>query len=997
MDEGLEPVVPASLQGKASLPPFLASGGQAGALIANSDWSSSPLGSPARWPALLEHALGICLGSRGPLALVWGSERTHLYNDAFRELCGSRGFDWFGRDVRECWASAWPALASGFERAWRGEGYQIEDTRLLWDRGNGLQETFFAFSFIPVRAEEGQTVGVLYSVIETTSKVLSARRAVSLAEIVTATAGATSVRDALAILVDVLGRSPLDVPYALVYAIDAGGGGAELVAHTPSTPAACRMARIDSPVAATAWPIADVVEANQSELLTGLDARFELTTSSPSAATPDSALLLPITTTGSMSPLAVLIVATSPRLRFDAEYRRFFDELALALSNSVGSALAQEELRRRAEQLSALDRARTAFFSDVSHEFRTPLTLLAGPLEDELAEREAPLPPARRDRLQTAHRNTLRLIKLVNSLLDFSRIEAGRATVRYQATQLGTLTSELASMFRSAIERVGLTLEVRVEAVPEPVFVDREMWEKIVLNLMSNAFKYTIEGGIRVQLSCLPATVELSVADTGIGIPSSERPRLFERFHRVPGAPSRTREGSGIGLALVRELARLHGGEVTVTSEVGKGSTFTVSIPRGRAHLAAELIDADASPSPAGAGVAAYVQEALHWPESRVAPSSSRGEALSGSEPKVEWTPRAKVLLADDNADLRDYVTRLLEPNYQVVAVPDGEAALELVPSFAPDLVLTDVMMPRLGGIGLLRALRADVHTRQLPVILLSARTEEEAEVDSGERGPDDYLVKPFSARELIARVRTHLALSRVRRERIEQLEQANQELEAFSYSVSHDLRTPLRAIDGFSNAILKRKAQQLDDEGRQYLTRVRKATARMGELIDELLRLSRVSRASLVRQRVQLGALADKVAAALHEQHPAHPVHFSADPDIEAYADPRLLQIVLENLFDNSWKFTSRRSDARVHFGQVARAALPTYFVQDNGAGFDQNFVHRLFQPFQRLHAESDFSGTGIGLAIVHRIIVRHGGRIWAESSANTGATFYFTLTGKT
>jgi signal transduction histidine kinase len=978
--------------------PLLSSRGKTASLIASIDWNSTSLGSSERWPTLLKQMLQFCLDARLPLALAWGPRRTLLCNDLFLELCAGQRFDAVGQAFHECWASAWPVLAPHFERAWRGESCHVEDAQLFLDRNGRLEESFLTFAFTPLRAEDGAVLGVLQSVHAATAKVLATRRSILLAEIVVATAAARSVREALVVLGQVLDRAALDVPFALVYRVEPTADRAELVSRTSSALHVCSPPCVDWCDGTLArWPIAEVVRSNQGQLVTHLEERFGSIESGPYVEPVTSALVLPVTPVGSASPVAVLIAGLSPRLVLDTAYRAFFEQLVAALASTIGSVRAHDELRGRAEQLSALDRAKMVFFSNISHEFRTPLTLLAGPLEDELSEREAPLPSARLERLQTAHRNTLRLIKLVNSWLDFSRIEAGRAIARYQATQVGTLTSELVSMFRSAVERAGLTLEVEIGALPEPIFVDREMWEKIVLNLMSNAFKHTVEGGIRVRLRCLPDAVELSVADTGIGIAAHELPLLFERYHRVLGAQSRTHEGSGIGLALVRELSRLHGGDVRVSSEVGKGSTFTIVVPRGHAHLAAEQIDADSSASPTGAGVAAYVQEALQWSRSQVAASPPSALALDGRESSVAGAPRPKILLADDNADLRDYVSGLLERSYEVVAVPDGQAALDVLPSVAPDLVLTDLMMPRLDGIGLLRALRADARIRHIPVILLSARAGEESDLQSGERGPDDYLVKPFSARELIARVRTHVDLSRVRRERIEQLEQANQELEAFSYSVSHDLRTPLRAIDGFSNAILTRKADQLDEEGKQYLARVRRATTRMGELIDELLRLSRVSRSALTRQPVPMTALAEKVARALRESQPTRQVHFEVQRDLVAHADPRLLQIVLENLFDNSWKFTGRQSTAEVRLGEVATAAVPTYFVMDNGAGFDQTFVHRLFQPFQRLHSDGEFPGTGIGLAIVHRIIVRHGGRIWAESSENKGATFYFTLTGKT
>ncbi|HEX2673754.1 MAG TPA: ATP-binding protein [Polyangiaceae bacterium] len=961
-----------------------------GAVIARKDWRATALGAIERWPAVLRRTVRVCLESGFPFAIAWGPERTQLYNDAFSSICGGKHPAALGQDMRTCWASAWPVLGPSFERAQSGIGSFVEDGRLFLDRRGVLEEAFLSFSFSPIRDDDGAIPGVLLTVIETTQKVLEARRATLLRDLLTSSAAAESVGEAWVLAMRALDGAPFDVPFAFVYAIDASGNEVELVARTQSTPERYCPAKLDLRPERARWPLAEVLRAKRYRVLDGLSERFELETIGPYPEPPRSAILLPISLPGSHSPHALLMVGTSPRLILDHQYCAFFDRVAATMATSVASARAHEEQRRRAEQLSALDRAKTTFFSNVSHEFRTPLTLLAGPLEDELAERESPLPEARRERLATAHRNTLRLIKLVNVLLDFSRIEAGRSMARYQPTQLGTLTSELASLFRAAIERAGLTLSVEIEPQAELVFVDRDMWEKIVLNLVSNAFKHTFAGGIRVRLRYSPVAAELDVIDSGIGIAEHELGALFDRFHRVYGAKSRTHEGSGIGLPLVRELSRLHGGDVRVVSKPDYGSRFTVTIPLGNAHLPVEQVDVDASPTPTAAGVPAYVQEAMQWATWQ----AEGGNAVSPSEPPSQGraTMLGKVLLAEDSADMRAYIVGLLTSGYQVLALPDGQAALDAIASFQPDLLLTDVMMPRLDGLQLLRAVRGDLRTRQLPVIFLSARAGEEAALEGIEAGADDYLVKPFAARELLARVRTHVELSRARRDWAAHLEQTNQELEAFSYSVSHDLRTPLRAIDGFSQAILVHKSGQLDEEGKQYLARVRKAASRMGELIDELLALSRVSRAPLRRQNTSLTALAERLVREQRERQPAHPVNFEAEPNLVVHADARLLEILLEKLLENSWKFTARRSDARVRVGRVT-ADTPTFYVADNGAGFDQTYAHRLFQPFQRLHTDADFPGTGIGLAIVQRIVARHGGRICAEGREGQGATFYFSV----
>lgn len=976
-----------------TLPLWIPPGSSAGRVIAERDWSGSPLGPLDTWPAALTRTARVCLESRFPFALAWGASRFQLYNDACISIYGKKHPHALGQDMRVGWQQAWPLLGPYFEQAQAGRSAFVEDGRLFLDRGEALEEAFLTFSFSPVRDDDGRTVaGVLLTVIETTTAVLAERRAHLLRDVVAAGAGAASMRDALVRSMQVLDDARYDVPFAVVYGIHPSGSYAELAARTDSAPDACRPERIDlSGAEPPAWPLREVVMSGRNRVISRLGQRLSDLGSGPYEEPSTTAVMLPISQGGAAAPSAVLVTAVSPRLVLDRDYMIFLERLAAALSTSIAGALSHEEQRQRAEQLAALDRAKTAFFSNISHEFRTPLTLLAGPLADELAEQEQPLPPRRRERLATAHRNTQRLIKLVNMLLDFSRIEAGRTMARFRPTELGTLTSELVGMFRSTIERAGLELRVEIAPLPAPIFVDREMWEKIVLNLMSNAFKHTFEGRIEVRLHALATSVELSVRDTGVGIEAHELPHLFERFHRVAGAKSRAHDGTGIGLALVRELSRLHGGDVRVESQVGLGTTFTVVIPVGADHLPPEQVDLDASSRLAGADVAAYVQETEQWSSSQDVEVCA---APTGASQCRDVQARPKILLADDDAEMRAYVSHLLADHYQVVAVADGQKALERLAAHRPDLLLLDVTISGLDGDGLLRAVRADPETRLLPIIVLSARAGEEAAVEGIEAGANDYLVKPFSARELLARVRTHIDLAQARKAWAAHLEQTNQELEAFSYSVSHDLRTPLRAIDGFSKALLSRKSEQLDDEAKRYLQRVRRATARMSELIDELLNLARVSRAPLQRQTVSLTALANRIISNLSELNPGRRVHCELAEGVQAHADARLLQIVLENLLENAWKFTANCDQARISVGRVAGTEPPTYYVADNGAGFNQSYAHRLFQPFQRLHLEQDYPGNGIGLAIVHRIIRRHGGSIWAEGHESRGATFYFTLT---
>jgi signal transduction histidine kinase len=650
-------------------------------------------------------------------------------------------------------------------------------------------------------------------------------------------------------------------------------------------------------------------------------------------------------------------------------------------------ATANAELRAANVKLGELDAAKTAFFSNVSHELRTPLTLMLGPLEDGLTDRAAPLAEAQRTRVALAHDNALRLLKLVNALLDFSRLEAGRLQPRFAPTDLATVTAELAAMFDSAIARAGLDFVVECPPLGEPVWVDRDLWEKIVPNLVSNAFKYTTDGTVSVRLREEPTSVVLEVADTGIGIAADELPRVFDRFHRVAGAVGRTHEGTGIGLALVRELVELHGGQVTVTSAVGVGTTFRVAIPKGRAHLPSDAVTETPVEHASRREAVAHATEAARW-NAVADPRSPSGTASAPPN-----GTRAAVLVVDDNPDLRAYTASLLAPSYDVRTAADGIAALEAVRTHPPDIVVSDVMMPRLDGVGLVRELRADPATASLPIILVSARAGEDSTVAGIDAGSDDYLTKPFSARELVARVRTHVELARSRKAWITDLQRANAELDAFSSSVSHDLRAPLRAIEGFSHFLIEDYAPQLDARAHDYLARITGSVKKMSTLIDDLLKLAKIARATVDAEPIDLSALATTIVEDLRRTHPERDVTVEIAPGVVGHGDRRLVNVALTNLIDNAWKYTGRRTaGARIEVGRTV-ASEPTFFVRDNGAGFDMAHAKRLFQPFNRLHSPVDFPGTGVGLATVERVVNRHGGRIWAESTVGEGATFYFTL----
>jgi PAS domain S-box-containing protein len=725
------------------------------------DWASTALGPPDQWPQSLRTAVNILLASRFPMWMAWGPQLTFFCNAAYRRDTLGHKYPWaLGRPASEVWEEIWPDIGPRIDRVLdTGESTWDVALRLFLERSGYSEETYHTFSYSPLRDEDAVVVGMLCVVSEDTDRVIGERRMATLRDLGSDPTVVRTERQMLDFVADQLSGNPYDLPFTLTYLFgddgDAHLAGASGIA--PSHPGAPATLSVGS---TSVWPVEKPARGEAD--LVDLDPGLAL----PSGAWSDppvQALLVPLAQQGG-APVGFLVAALNRHRRLDEAYRGFVELVAGHIAGGVGSARSYRAQQQRAEELAELDRAKTTFFSNISHEFRTPLTLILGPVDD-LRTRASGIDDQARQELELVHRNGLRLAKLVNTLLDFSRIQAGRMQSRFEPVDLAAATTELASVFRSAIERAGLTFTVDCPPLDEPVYLDRDMWEKVMLNLLSNALKFTFDGSITVRVGREGADAVVTVTDTGIGVVEAEMPRLFERFHRIESARARSTEGSGIGLALVKELVGLQGGSITAESREGVGSTFTIRLPFGSAQLASEDIaparEARASP----VGVAEpYVQEALRWLPAGVDAAPTGPFASTVVAGVGDDGNQARVLVADDNADMREYLTSLLSgAGYRVSTVTDGQQALVAIRVELPDLVISDVMMPELDGLQLVAALRGDPRTAALPVLLLSARAGQEASIEGLQAGADDYLVKPFAAAELLARVRANVELARLR------------------------------------------------------------------------------------------------------------------------------------------------------------------------------------------------------------------------------------------
>ena len=741
-------------------------------LVRAFNWGATPLGDSASWSPVLKTTVRIMLTSRFPMWMFWGPELTVLYNDAYARTTLGKKHPWaLGRPANVVWSEIWKDIGPRIERVLEtGEASWDETLFLILERGGYPEETYHTFSYSPLVGPDGANAGMLCVVMEDTARVLGERQLSYLGTLAAALVDANSKAEVFAAIERGL-KGQRDIPFALLYLFDdQDPARLDLVAHCgiePGHQAACNKIVVgaeDCP-----WPI-DSLSASQPVTVENLSALFSDLPAGAWDCPPEQARLVPFTRKGQDAPAGIFIAALNPYRQLDPSYAGYLDLIAGQIAASITNAEAYEAEKTRAEALAELDRAKTSFFSNVSHELRTPLTLILGPIEDALTGQK---PPTRAG-LEMLHRNALRLLKMVNGLLDFVRIEAGRLHATYEPTDLSLLTAQLASVFRSAVERAGLQYIVDCPPLPEPVYLDHEMWEKIVLNLISNALKSTFDGEIRVSISTDHAGARLTVADTGTGIPDHELPHLFERFRRVEGARRRSHEGTGIGLALVKELVELHGGSVRVESTQAIGTIFTVTIPFGQNHLPRERVVDDSLQAAGLHGSAiAYVREAIGWLPGKDQLADEVTPTETGDRPHHADSARPNeqksvVLLVDDNADMREYVRGLLSGRFEVILASHGRQALEILERVRPDLILTDVMMPEMDGFTLLARIRSNPTLRTLPVIMLSARAGEESRIEGLDAGADDYLTKPFTARELIARVEAQLKMARLRKEAAE-------------------------------------------------------------------------------------------------------------------------------------------------------------------------------------------------------------------------------------
>ncbi len=748
------------------VPEFLSGGGELGQRIRDYDWANTSLGPIENWPRSLRTCIRIMLSSRQPIWIGWGKDLIKLYNDPYKEIVGGKHPWALGTPASVVWKDIWKDIQPMLEQVMeRDEGTYVEAQLLIMERNGYPEETYYTFSYTPIPGDEGGTAGMICANTDDTDRIISERQLRTLTQLGKQLSNCHSNEEIIENTIETLKENPFDFPFALYRTIS--NNKAVLAASTELHESWDLVPKeIDLndqyQVAAT---IREALSTGEMKVFEGVITKIGHMPKGSWEISPDKVIVLPLIKSGFNNPFGVLVIGLNPYRILDEKYLSFFQLVSDQVTNSFADVHVLREERRRAEALAEIDRAKTTFFSNISHEFRTPLTLLLGPIEELM--NDARTIPENIIRMDIAYRNARRMEKLVNTLLEFSRIEAGRMEGNFSAIDVCTFTKDLVSSFRSAVEKAGMQLIYHCEPLRDEVFIDPDMWEKIVLNLVSNAFKYSSEGSIQVNVKQVNNHLQLTVTDTGIGIPENMLDKIFDRFHRIENTQGRSQEGTGIGLAMVKELVKLHHGSIEVQSEPGKGSSFIISIPAGTEHLIESRISNRSTEHTVSKHADVFIQEALKWiPGEERLNGNLPGEMGEIEDILTDTASGEKeftVILADDNADMRQYVQRLLSRQFRVITATDGEEAFEKVVQKSPDLLITDVMMPKVSGFELLRRIRNHPDVKNLPVIFLSARSGEEAKVEGLDAGADDYLVKPFSAKELLARVEGNIKIAQSR------------------------------------------------------------------------------------------------------------------------------------------------------------------------------------------------------------------------------------------
>jgi signal transduction histidine kinase len=678
---------------------------------------------------------------------------------------------------------------------------------------------------------------------------------------------------------------------------------------------------------------------------------------------------------------------------------RLVDDARVSNERKLQLEVANIELAQLNVRLAQLGNLKSQLFANVSHELRTPLTLILGPVERLLAT----APAEQQRELLTIQSNAQLLQRHVDDLLDVARLEAGRLELQQTRVDLTRLVYLTTDYFSTAAEAGQLTLQVDAPA-ELAIAADAHQIQRVLVNLLSNALKFTPVGGtIRFGLQAAEQTAILTVEDSGPGIPATQRETIFERFHQGDGGATRRYGGTGLGLAIARELITLHGGTVTVDTSVLGGARFTITLPIG--DLTRYASDTD-----------------------RLARRPPLDATLIAVQPEIEPTPvdidaamesQAHILVVEDNPDVRRFLVETLNGRYRVTTASNGAAGVEQALKQPPDLIVSDVMMPGLSGNELVAALRSHAELDQTPIVMLTARADADLRLQLLQGGAQDYLLKPFSATELLARLNNLLVVHQARRTLQQLVHTQASSLAELSHEVvrlysetqaalrlrdefiavaAHELRTPVTALMANTHLLLRRSTEsgRFAERDLRALRAVGAMSERLAAMIERLLDLARIERDQflIVQEPLDLGDLLERVSESLSPTLDQHRLVLQRAPmPLPISGDAALLTQVISNLLTNAAKYSAPGSTITLTAQRAASYAEVA--VRDEGIGIPTESLPHLFERFYRApNTNATYTGgLGLGLYLAREIVTRHGGGIGVESAEGQGSVFTLRL----
>lgn len=673
----------------------------------------------------------------------------------------------------------------------------------------------------------------------------------------------------------------------------------------------------------------------------------------------------------------------------------------------------RHRLDEQNRELQDLDRLKTQFFSNVSHELRTPLTLILGPSET-LLQQSDELNKTVHENLMLIHRNSLRLLKLINDLLDLTRLDQGSEALRKQSIDANPFLKGIVD----SVRHLGMTKQLRIKTEPADasleIFADPSRLEKVVVNLLTNAIKYTRQGGqVAVRWGQEDSQIFIEVSDTGVGIPEADLDRIFDRFHQVRSNAANQTQGVGIGLSLAKELVVAHGGQLTVTSVVGQGSTFRIVLPIESAESTGlvEGVAEESAPLLVESVPIAVVDEPFEKAFRSADRSWRSNEKLVEGDLPLVGQGTHTILIADDETDMRQYMVTMLSGKYRVIQTQNGDNVLDLVAKHQPDLVLLDWMMPGKDGLTICRELRATPAYRDLKVVIVTARIDEKSKLDALEAGADDFLTKPFSSVELMTRAANLIRAAHLQkdiRQRNEELTAAIHKLQlteakliqsekmnaigSLSAGLLHEINNPLNytltAID-----IAFQLKDQLSPDMQEIIADVHEGMVRIRDVITHLKNFAYPEKPGTESSfRVEEVLLSAKkiVAKELEDVQ----VEIDLAPNLLVHGQKTQITHLFMNLLSNAGKALHEKpptGQRKIHVRGRAVEEMLVVEVQDNGPGIPEDIRNRVFEPF--FTTRDVGSGMGMGLSVCHTIIESHRGSIDVKNSAEGGAIFTITL----